>query len=160
SCRLGFSLAPGLRDLARRALSDGAARLLSRHRLAQELLRVLGEKDPACPLRLLRSLGYAQLVDPVLRPPDPLLKTGAERLAGMALSLGPRRGEAFLAALPVERTLSAVALSALKVAGERQAPREALNPAAERALAVALGRLPKSAFKKRWLGGEDLQRLG
>ncbi len=157
-CRLSFKPAPGLSELARKALPAG--RLLSRARLSHELLRILSEEDPACPLSLLSRWGHASLVFPGLKPPQPSLESVEERLAGMALALGPETGERFLAGIELEHRLKAAAHEALKVAKAQASPRTQLSAAARRALSAAHPRLPRVALDPLRLDGGDLEAAG
>jgi len=159
ACRLGFHPAPALTSQARAALDAGHAARLSPHRLAQELLRILGEQDPGCALRRLDAWGYLALIRAALPAPPANLRTPAERLAAIALALG-EDGEAFLSRLPVDHHLSAPAREALKLAREKAAPRSAPSPAAARALRAASPKLAVSALKPLWLHGGDLEELG
>lgn len=159
ACRLGFRPTPGLVEQARAALEEGHAARLSPHRVAQELLRVLGEDDPSCMLRRLDEWGYLALVRAGLPTPPASLELPAERLAGIALALG-REGEAFLSKLPIERQISEPAREALKLAREKMSPRAAPSPAAAKALRAAFPKLPACALKPCWLNGADVAKRG
>ena len=100
-CRFGFKPAAGLRESAQAALSQGHAAKLSRHRLLQELLCVLDEKDSGPALKRLKGWGYLQLIHPELGV-RARGKNADERLASLALALGAE-GESFLKSLPLER---------------------------------------------------------
>lgn len=160
SCRFGFNLEAGLMRAAQETLEKGYAASLSRHRLMQELLCVLDEKDPACAIGRLRKWGYLQLIYPQLTwPKRCLLKHADERLGLMALSLGAK-GEEFIRSLPLDHQLSLEFLETLKTARGRASPRGAFPPLAARILSHEFPRLAKSALKPLMLGGEDLKRLG
>ncbi len=158
-CRLRLRPAPGTLAMARAALREGHAALLSRHRLAQELLRVLEEREPSRPLRLLRRWGYLQLLHPRLGLPRAWAKTPEERLGLLALSLG-EEGSAFLRSLPLERGLSSQILEALRLAGARASPRATPFPLAARLLSLAFPRLPRQATCPLMIGGRDIEALG
>lgn len=160
ACRLDLKPAPGLLDMARAALKAGHAALLSRHRLAQELLRLLAEKDPACPLTTLRSWGYLQLIHPGLRPAKRWLAGVEERLAALALSLGPQEGAKFMGSLPVDHDLGARIMETLRLASGRASPRARPSELAVRVLSHALPGLPGPALKPLMIAGRDLEASG
>lgn len=157
-CRFGFRLAPGLLEAAQDVLRRGHAARLSRHRLLRELLSVLGEKDPSCSLRRLKSWGYLQLIHPAL---SALVQgdNAEERLASLAIAMGAQ-GKAFLGSLPVERAKASELQEALALLQGKASPRRAPSPLAARVVRRALPRLPATALKPLWLGGDDLQKLG
>lgn len=163
-CRFGFQPAPGLVGLARRALDDGHARLLSPHRLAQELLRVLAEPKPSCALRLLDDWGYLALVSPLLcgvsRWPNWTEGPAETRLAELCVMLGAPDGAALLAALPVGRALSGEISRALECVERAASPRAPLPELAARALRAVRRDLPASALKPVLLRGADLEARG
>ena len=74
--------------------------LLSRQRLRNELVKILGEENPLTALQLLKDLDALSFIDPALAFGPSLLglKTARERLAGIAALMGPA-GAAFLAGL-------------------------------------------------------------
>ncbi|MBI3550987.1 MAG: CCA tRNA nucleotidyltransferase [Elusimicrobia bacterium] len=159
-CRFGLKPAPGLVEAARRALDEGHAAKLSRHRLAQELMRILHEKDCAAPLEKTRAWGYLSLLHPGLRPPPPALTGAAERLAAMLAALGKAEGLKLLAALPVEHALSAQIKETLDLAAGGASPRSAVSPLARRVLATLFPKLPPAALKPVLINGRDLQARG
>lgn len=162
--RFGFKPAPGLEASAAEALAQGWAARLSRHRLAQELLRVLGERSPAHALRLLNRWGYLALVSPHLsgfsRWPAWEGLSAEERLGAVALALGPKAGSELLASLPIERAKLSWLDPALACVEEGRAPKAPLAPSARRALAAARVRVAAPGLKARFLRGEDLQKRG
>lgn len=163
-CRFGLKPAPGLLAQARAALENGHAGLLSRHRLSQELLRVLSEPDPACALSRLKAWGYLGLLGPggLAWPAEGFkdFKGVEQRLCAMALAMGPAQGRAWISSLPIERGLSARVLEALSLVQERRSPRAAPSPAAAAALGRLLPGLPKAALRPLMLDGRDLKELG
>ena len=157
-CRLGLRPAPGFKAMIHQSLYGCIAGRLSRHRIAQELLRILAEQEPRAPLRRLRSWGYLDLVYPDL----PLKVEGdtvEERLGSLALTLG-EKGEEFLASLPVEHSMARRIKEALRICREQASPRTALAPETARIAALAFPRLPKSALQPLFLDGSDLQAAG
>lgn len=159
-CRFGFRPAAGLVGMARGALKAGHAGLLSRHRLAQELLRILAEKDPACALDRLRGWGYLQLIHPGLTWPK-RSPTGVEgRLGALALALGPGDGEKFVRSLPLEHGMSSRLIETLKIVREKASPRSPLASAALSVLSCAYPRLARSALRPLFVNGDDLKALG
>jgi tRNA nucleotidyltransferase (CCA-adding enzyme) len=159
-CRFGLAPAPGLLVKARAALKAGHAARLSRHRLAQELLRVLGEKDPACPLDRLEEWGYLALIHPGLGRPSRALSEPLERLGALALGLGLEEGLKFLRSLPLERPAAQAIQEALKLAAAKASPRGELSATASRLIEAAIPGLPKSALRPLWLNGADIKALG
>ena len=157
-CRFGFKLAPGFLEMARQALESCVAAKLSRHRLCQELLRILAEKDPAAPLRKLKSWGYLDLVFPDL-PVRVAGETVEERLASLVFALGPR-SEEFLRSLPVERGMAQRISEALRLVRQKACPRTALADGVARIVALARPGLPRAALKPLFLDGHDLQAAG
>ncbi len=157
-CRLGLRPAPGFGTLVRQSLYGCIAGRLSRHRITQELLRILAEAEPQSPLRRLRSWGYLDLVYPDM----PVQVRGAsveERLGSLVLSLG-EKGEEFLGSLPVERSMARRIKEALRVCRQKASPRTALSPETARIVALACPYLPKTALQSLFLGGADLQAAG
>jgi len=112
--RFGWNLEPGTQKLAQAAVRDGLPGLLSRERLRNELVKILGEEDPLPALEILKSLGALAFIHPSLAFGPALLgpKTARERLAVLAALTGPAGGE-FLAGLNFSKreteTLSALA---------------------------------------------------
>lgn len=162
--RLGFKPAPGLVADAARSLEQGWAGRLSRHRLTQELLRVLGERHPAGALKLLRSWGYLKLISPILDGVDrwPAWDglDAEERLGALALALNPEAARELLASLPVERSRLSWLEPALAALAEGRPPKAALSPRARKALSAARVVVPEVALKPRFLRGADLEALG
>ncbi|MBI5631020.1 MAG: CCA tRNA nucleotidyltransferase [Elusimicrobia bacterium] len=158
--RFHLRCAPGLKSQAREALAAGHAASLSPHRLLHELLRILEEKDPAEPLRWLKGLGYLSLLHPDLRWPEAFPSGSGERLAVLALALGPEEGLRWLRSLPVEHSLSAEIGGVLKLIQGRASPRGPLSPLALRVLSGAYPNLPRAALKPLFLNGGDLAALG
>jgi tRNA nucleotidyltransferase (CCA-adding enzyme) len=157
-CRFGFKPAAGLVESAQEALAQGHAALLSRHRLAQELLCILEEDEILGPLKTLKKWGYLDLIHPRLRP-RAAASGATERLGALVLALGGE-GEAFLRSLPVEHGVAVKVREALAVFAARQAPRAELSPEAVRILRCALPRLPKAALKPLLVDGKDLRAAG
>ncbi|MCX5795749.1 MAG: hypothetical protein NTY77_09670 [Elusimicrobia bacterium] len=157
-CRLNLQPAPGFGIMVRQSLYGCIAGRLSRHRIAQELLRVLAEENPQAPLRRLREWGYLDLVYPDL-PAKAKGDTVEERLGALSFALGGK-AEEFLAGLPVEHSLARRIKEALRVCREKASPRVALSPEAARLVALVLPRLPKTALQPLFLGGSDLQAAG
>ena len=100
AARFGWQLEAGTLALAAAAVKAGAPGLLSRQRLRNELLKILGEEKPLPALELLKTLGALSFIDPALAfgPQLLTLKTPRERLAGIAALMGPA-GAAFLTGL-------------------------------------------------------------
>ena len=100
AARFGWQLEPGTLALILAAVKDGTPGLLSRQRLRNELVKILGEENPLTALQLLKDLGALSFIDPALAFGPSLLgfKTARERLAGVAALMGPA-GAAFLAGL-------------------------------------------------------------
>jgi len=159
ACRFGLTAAPGLWNAARAALSEGYAVRVSRHRLSQELLRVLSEKKPECVLLHLRTLGYLQLIYPGLRWVDTALKGVEERLAAMALALGDE-AESFVKSLPIEHEKHHRLMEVIGLAHGRVAPRHIPSAFARVVLKDVFDDLPPAALKVAFLSGADLQKRG
>jgi len=159
ACRIGLTPDDDLERQAAEALTEGHAARLSPHRLTQELLRLLGEPELSCPLKLLRRWGYLALWDPRLKAPPTSLKHPEERLGAMALSLDGD-GASFLNRLALDRRLSGDLHELLKLAAEKKAAKDEPPVAARRALRALHPKLPASALKPLLLRGEDLKALG
>ena len=100
AARFGWKLDAGTQALLLAAVEGGTPGLLSRQRLRNELVKILGEENPLPALELLKSLGALSFIDPALAFGPSLLglKTPRERLAGIAALMGPA-GAGFLAGL-------------------------------------------------------------
>ncbi|MHB2025353.1 MAG: tRNA nucleotidyltransferase/poly(A) polymerase family protein [Elusimicrobiota bacterium] len=159
-CRFGFKSAPGMANAARRALTDGHAGRLSKHRLLQELLRVLEENDPAPPLRLLHRWGYLRLLDPNLAPCPMPLPGAYERLALLALRMGPQKGSAFMKSLPIDRAQASRLGEIFKAAQNQATPRDGFSPKARKVLGAAYPGLKSSAFGPLAISSADLRAAG
>ncbi|MDD5657611.1 MAG: hypothetical protein PHF00_10205 [Elusimicrobia bacterium] len=157
-CRFGFKPAPGLVGLARRTLCACIAGRLSRHRIAQELLKILSEPDPSACLRRLRRWGYLDLVAPDLGV-KVLGRSVEQRLGSLALGLGSRGGE-FLRSLPIERALARRVLAAIELVGRGASPRSRVDPETGSIVAAALPDLPPAALEPVFLTGGDLAAAG
>ena len=159
--RFAFKPAPDMAPAARRALGAGHAALLSRHRVLQELWRLLEEKKPAPALGLLRRWGYLGLVHPRLAAPrDFALDGAAERLSLLALRLGPEEALAWIDSLPIERGAAALIREVLVRAREKAASRAPLSDFSRRALKAAYPGLAAAALKPLFLSGGDLFARG
>ncbi|MBI4377214.1 MAG: CCA tRNA nucleotidyltransferase [Elusimicrobia bacterium] len=159
-CRFSFRPAAGSVELARAALEQGHAARLSRHRLAQELLRVLEERSPSCALEKLRSWGYLQLIHPRLRWREMPFREAGPRLAALALGLGPEEGQALIRSLPIERALARAILEIVELPRRRASPQSRLQPWAARVLARSCRGIGAGSLRPRFLGGDDLKELG
>jgi tRNA nucleotidyltransferase (CCA-adding enzyme) len=157
--RLHLKPAPGLWTMARESLRHGWPRLLSRARLLHELWRILEGNDPGRPLKILARLGYLDVIYQGLKPPPAVLRSPRERLGAMALRLGPR-GKDFLASLPIDKALALDLRETLDVASHRRSPRRDLPPPSLAILRAAFPRLPRTALRPLFVGGEDLRALG
>ncbi len=157
--RLKLKPAPGLWTMARESLRQGCPGLLSRARLLHELWRILEEKDPERPLKILARLGYLDVVYQGLKPPPAALHAPGERLGAMALRLGPR-GKDCLASLPLDKSLALELRETLEVACHRRSPRRALPRPSLAILRTAFPRLPRAALRPLFIDGEDLRALG
>lgn len=154
----------------------------SRQRLAAELVKILGEKDPARILRRLKSWHLAGALYPRFSWPNEIavgamgptcpwhrgqasatFSSGAgpwERLGLMALRMKPSAGAEFIRSLNLERPVAQAVLEALKVRRERASPRTPLDPLARRILEIHLTDFPKAALEPLVIDGEDLRDLG
>lgn len=159
ACRLSLAPDADLERQVRAALEAGHAARLSPHRVTQELLRVLGEPDPACPLSLLERWGYASLYGAGLPAPPKRLKGVEERLGAIALALG-KGGPNFINRLVLDRKLSGDLHELMKLVSEGRVARDEMPAAAKTALKAVMPKLPASAYKPLMLAGEDLKALG
>ena len=157
--RYRLSPAPGVIAAVRAALKAGHPDRLSRHRIAQELIRILEEPDPGKPLALLKQWGYLALIHPRLRWPRKFPSDWREALAGMALKMGTD-GEELLRGLPIARDVSSWIFIALRTAVSGASPRGVLPAAAKSSLRRAFPKLPKGALDPVFLKGVDLSRAG
>lgn len=156
--RLGLKPRADLVKAARAALAAGHAARLSRHRLAQELVLILSEKNPEPVLSLLKSWGYLALLHP--RFPRPRLPEGPwrERLGAIVLSMGGE-GEELLASLPVDHSAASAIREAAGLIRGQASPRAELSEEVRR-IVLNRRRLPPAALKPAFLGGPDLENSG
>lgn len=98
--RFGWKLEAGTHELALAAVKAGFPGLLSRERLRNELVKILGEKDPLPALEILRGLGALCFIHPAFTfDKSVALQAGAQgRLAALAALMGAA-GEEFVAGL-------------------------------------------------------------
>ncbi len=157
-CRFDLRPAPGFRGMVKESLDHGVAARLSRHRISQELLRILAEKDPSAPLKRLKAWGYLDLVYPDM-PTRTVGKTVEERLGFLAAGM-KKRGEDFLRSLPIERGMARHISEALRLIREKASPRTELAPQVVRIVSLVCPHLPPSALKPLVLRGEDLKAAG
>jgi tRNA nucleotidyltransferase (CCA-adding enzyme) len=148
--------------LMREAVAAGIPGLLSRERIRQELLLLLGENTAGGAISLLKRWGLF----PTLHK-DFAWYTAAKDARGplarvglCALAMPAGSGEEFLGSLHLDREQSQALLMALRQARARMSPRSPLPELSLQVLAAALPKLPKSALKPVLLNGEDLKRLG
>lgn len=158
--RLRLAPAHGMGGEAKDALKLGDAARLSPHRLMHELTRLLAERDPAPAFGLLELWGYSALWHPELPWRAPLPRGVDERLAALALGLGPEKGRAFVAAFPFEHARRARLVEALDLAYSDKAPRSAPSAFAAKAARRAVAGLPAAALKPAFLTGADLIAAG
>jgi len=158
--RLRYKPADGMGGEAKDVLKLGEAAKLSRHRLLHELRSLLGEEKPALAFGLLEMWGYLALLHPQLPWRMKLPEGVDERLAAMAIALGPGKGAEFVESFPFERGLRAQLLEALSLAYAHSAPRAAPSRLASAAARRAFPGLPGAALKPAFLRGSDLIKLG
>lgn len=98
--RFGWKLEAGTRGLALAAVKAGFPGLLSRERLRNELVKILGEADPLPALEILGELGALAFFHPEFKfDKSVALQEGARgRLAALASLMGPA-GAGFAAGL-------------------------------------------------------------
>jgi tRNA nucleotidyltransferase (CCA-adding enzyme) len=157
-CRLGLRPAPGFGIMVRQSLYGCIAGRLSRHRITQELLRILAEEEPQAPLRRLRTWGYLDLVYPDM----PVKVRGAsveERLGSLVLAVG-EKGEEFLAALPLEHGMAQRIKEAWRIARKGASSRMPVSPEARRILSAAYPKLPRAALEPLLIGGREIIDAG
>lgn len=159
AARLSLTPDADFKRQAAAALSAGHADRLSPHRLTQELLRLLGEAEPAAALSLLKKWGYLRFWHAALKAPPAALQGVEERLGAMALALGAD-GAAFLSKLVLDRRLSGDLHELLKLVAERRAAKDDVPAAARRVLKVLQPKLPAAALKPLLLSGQDIMALG
>lgn len=158
--RLRYKPADGMGGEAKDVLKLGEAAKLSRHRLLHELLSLLKEEKPALAFGLLEMWGYLALLHPRLPWQMKLPEGVDERLAAMAIALGPGKGAEFVESFPFEHGLRARLLEALTLAYAHSAPKAAPSPLAAAAARRAFPNLPAAALKPAFLRGADLIKLG
>lgn len=109
--RFGWRLEAGTRELALAAVKGGFPGLLSRERLRNELVKILGEADPLPALELLRELGALAAIHPAFAfGPLVAAQRGAPaRLAAIAALMGPAGAE-FAAGLRLSKKETAALL--------------------------------------------------
>ena len=159
ACRLSLKPDADLARQAAAALGSGHASRLSPHRLTQELLRLLGEAEVACPLRLLKGWGYLALWHPRLKAPPAELRGVEERLGAMAVALDGQ-GPDFLNKLALDRRISGDLHELLKLVQEKKAAKDEIPAAARSVLKALQPDLPTAALKPLLLTGQDLKTLG
>jgi tRNA nucleotidyltransferase (CCA-adding enzyme) len=158
-CRYRLKPVAGLAAAARRSLGQGHAGRLSRHRLTQELIRILEEKDPAKPLAVLKHWGYLGLIHPRLKTPRKFPRGWRRGLAAMALAMG-KDGAEFIRSLPIGHEDSLEILTAVKTAAGRASPRGVLPKLSREALREAFPSLAPAALKPLFISGADLAEAG
>jgi tRNA nucleotidyltransferase (CCA-adding enzyme) len=114
--RFGWELEADTLELARAAVKAGLPGLLSRERLRNELVKILGEADPLPVLELLRGLGALEFIYPSLKFDSSVtLQQGPQaRLAALACLMGPAAGD-FVAGLRLSKKETA---GILKISAE------------------------------------------
>ncbi len=159
--RFGFAPTPEMVSAARRALAAGHAAKLSPHRVLQEILRILEEKSPEPALRILQRWGYLRLVHPRLTAPRRFALRGPmDRLALLALGLGPEEALRWMDSLPLERGAAALIRETLVRARDRTAARSPLSPFSCCVLKAAYPGLAPGALKPLFLSGQDVSARG
>lgn len=159
ACRLGLKPRPALVKAARAALAAGHAAGVSRHRLAQELVFALSERNPEPVLALLQAWGYLTLLHPRLGWPALPETEWPERLGAIVLAMGSE-GEKLLESLPVERSAASAIREAAALLRAQASPRGEPTAAALRMLRRRLPKAPPAALKPLLLGGPDLEASG
>jgi len=157
-CRFGLRPATGFGAMVRQSLYGCIAGRLSRHRIAAELMRILGEADAQAPLRRLRSWGYLDLIYPDLSV-NVRGDTIEERLGSLVLAMD-EKGEELLRSLPIEHGMSRRIKEALRVSREKAAPRGQIAQETARIVTLAFSGLPQSALLPLFLDGKDLRSAG
>lgn len=160
--RFGFDFSPDILVLAQKSLAAGYPQKLSRHRLAMELLKILGEENPNTSLKILKEWGYLDLIDPLLsQMPWPHLKgLGAETALGvLALSFGDA-AERFIVSLPIDHRVSAEIQTTIKIAQKKSSPRFELPQLSRKILKNAFPALSAQSLTPVRLKAADLEALG
>ena len=102
--RFGWRLEAGTLALALAAVKGGLPGLLSRERLRNELVKLLGEENPLPALELLRDLGALAFIHPAFAfGPSVAAQAGAKARLAAAAALMGAAGEEFLAGLKFSR---------------------------------------------------------
>lgn len=159
--RLRYKPADGMGGEARDVLRMGEAAKLSRHRLLHELTSLLKEKDPMLAFGLLETWGYLALLHPEFPWRIKLPAASVEeRLAALALALGPEKGKRFVDSFPFEHALRSQLHETLALAFSEKAPRSKPAPLAAKAVARAFPKLKPAALKPVFLTGGDLIKQG
>jgi len=160
--RLSLKATADTARLIEEAVGSGVVSKLSRERVRQELMRILGEESPAGAFARLKRYGVLSAFHPDFRFPKGTEKAqgAGVRLGVCAISMSPPRGEELLESLPLEHHLGAALKTALKAAVRRSTPREPLGETALAVLGASFPKAPKTAFGPSILRGEDLKDFG
>ena len=162
AARLGFKLEAETDRLREEAAAHGLPRLLSRERVRQELLLILGEDTAEGAMSLLKRWRLCPFLHKefIWPPGAERARAPLARLGLAVLSMPEGSAEEFLGSLHLDREQSQALLLALRHAGSRMSPRAPLPELSLQVLAAAFPKLPGSALQPVLLNGEDLKRLG
>ncbi|MBI4056065.1 MAG: CCA tRNA nucleotidyltransferase [Elusimicrobia bacterium] len=160
-CRFKFRLEKETAEKMKEALKAGYPELLSRERIRGELLRILEEKDPACPFRKLKDLGLISLFHPQFdwNPSDFETADSQVRLGLLCLKMGDS-GKSFLKSLHLERPVSQSIQMAFQVLQERASPRVEIPALARDILVAYAPSTSPTALSPLCVSGRDLAELG
>ncbi|MDR0952746.1 MAG: hypothetical protein LBM71_00940 [Elusimicrobiota bacterium] len=162
AARFNWVLEPKTKKLFKQAVQNKLPALLSRERVAAELIKILEEKDPAPVFKLMKTYGLTPFIYIGLKYPKiqkNKIKGIIPRLALLALSLG-KEGKDFLKSLHLSRLAMGEILPLLDFYVNKEAQLKGLNTSQQKIVKAFDSKLPKSSLKKLVITGGQLQKLG
>lgn len=158
--RFNWKLDEETSKLAKKAVKQKLPDLVSRSRMARELMCILSEKNPVPVFKLLEQYRLLEFFYPQFKwnKKPFVLKNPHERLGVLACLMGSRGGD-FLKSLNLKREIFMELKTAVELHTAKTAHSKPLTCTQKNILKTANTNLPAIALKPLVIAGKDLQKL-
>lgn len=159
--RFNWKIERGTAAFLHRAVKEGLISKLSRERVANEFIKILGEQDPLPAFKMLDKYKLSPFIFPKIKYPKCIteIKGLNGRLALMALAQ-KKEAEEFAKSLHLPHAVLAEILSIVDFYNSKLAPMRELTREQKRIINVFNPKFQKFKFKKSFITGGDIKVLG
>ena len=158
--RFGWKLDDETLKLAQQAVADKLPSLLSRSRIARELVCILQEKNPIPAFKLLEKFDLTKFFDTNFKYTNKILKVkdSDERIGVLACNMG-NAGIDFLKSLELKRETFLEIQHTLQMHITKMASKQVLTRKQKNILKASNKNLPRGALKPLIINGKDIERM-